>query len=152
MRSMFVSLCLHHCFLLLLYWQQQKLRQDRLAVFGLCASLDNWTTFCRLGPCSKAVMDRVLSSDHRLDELSGGSLTWPDSLIIAVLEREHMLAQARLHELNFERVTKEIHIYHLRRLLHLVGDRERPASVLCLQCCLECCLTEATGSCSIQPR
>ncbi|KAL3141196.1 hypothetical protein ABBQ38_003536 [Trebouxia sp. C0009 RCD-2024] len=73
----------------------------------------------QVGPCSKAVMDKVLSNDRRLDELSGGSLTWPDSLIIAVLEREHMLTQARLHELNFERVTKEIHIYHLRRLLHL---------------------------------
>lgn len=93
-------------------------------------------------------MDKVLSNDRRLDELSGGSLTWPDSLIIAVLEREHMLTQARLHELNFERVTKEIHIYHLRRLLHLVGLRERPASVLCLQCCLQFCPTEATASCS----
>ena len=50
------------------------------------------TSFCRLGPCSKAVMDTVLSSDHTLDKYSGGPLTWPDSLIIDVLEREHMLA------------------------------------------------------------
>lgn len=66
-------------------------------------------------------MDAVLSSDQMFD----GPLTWPDSLIIAVLEREHMLARARLHQLNFERVTKEIHVYHLRRLIHLVSHHVR---------------------------
>lgn len=66
-------------------------------------------------------MDTVLSSD---DPTCGGALTWPDSLILAVLEREHMLARAKIHELSFERVTKETHVYHLRRLINLVGSRE----------------------------
>ena len=60
-----------------------------------------------------------------MDEILGepmwaGRLTWPDSLVMAVLEREVMLTKARLHELSFERVTKEIRVYHLRRLIHLV--------------------------------
>ena len=74
---------------------------------------------CRLGPCSQAVMERLASSKTAdLDR----SLTWPDSLIVAVLQREHMLAKAKLHELSFERVTKEIHVYHLRRLIRLVSQ------------------------------
>ena len=73
---------------------------------------------CSLGPCSKAVMDNVLSSD---DPVCGGALTWPDNLILAVLEREHNLTSAKLHELRFERLTKETHVYHLRRLINLVG-------------------------------
>ena len=63
-------------------------------------------------------MDAVLSSD---DPTFGRVLTLPDSLILAVLERERLLTKAKLHELSFERVTKETHVYHLRRLINLVG-------------------------------
>ena len=93
--------------------------------------LETFLLSCRLGPCSKAVMDAVLSSD---DPTCGGALTWPDSLILPVLEREHMLVRAKIHKLNFERVTKETHVYHLRRLINLVGFREERSCMSVLGC------------------
>lgn len=63
-------------------------------------------------------MDDVLSSD---DPVCGGALTWPDSLILAVLEREHILTKAKLHDLDFQGLTSKLHVYHLRRLINLVG-------------------------------
>ena len=95
-----------------------------------------WETLllsCRLGPCSKAVMDAVLSSD---DPTCGGALTWSDSLILAVLEREHMLVRANIRELSFERSTKETHVFHLRRLINLVGFRGKSSGCRC--CALGC--------------
>ena len=73
-------------------------------------------------------MDAVLSSD---DPTCGAALTWPDSLILAVLEREYMLAKAKIHELTFERATKETYVYHLRRLINLVGSGEGRRLCLC---------------------
>lgn len=73
-------------------------------------------------------MDAVLSSD---DPAGGGALTWPDSVILAVLEREHILTKGKLHELRFERLTKETHVYHLRRLINLVGIMEGSHMCVC---------------------
>ncbi len=72
---------------------------------------------CRLEPCSKAVLDVVSAGTIQVASL----LTWPDSLVIAMLEREQLLTKAKLHELNFHRVTMETRVYHLRRLVSLVS-------------------------------
>ncbi|DBA96197.1 TPA: hypothetical protein ACH3X3_002397 [Trebouxia sp. C0006] len=69
----------------------------------------------RLEPCSKAVLDVVSAGTIQVASL----LTWPDSLVIAMLEREQLLTKAKLHELNFHRVTMETRVYHLRRLVSL---------------------------------
>ena len=72
---------------------------------------------CRLEPCSKAVLDVVSAGTIQVASL----LTWPDSLVIAMLEREQLLTKAKLHELNFQRVAMEIRVYHLKRLISLVS-------------------------------
>ncbi len=72
---------------------------------------------CRLELCSKAVLDVVSADTSQAESL----LTWPDSLVIAMLEREQLLTKAKLHELNFHRVTMETRVYHLRRLVSLVS-------------------------------
>lgn len=102
---------------------------------------------CRLGPCGQAVTNRILSSKAADLERS---LTWPDSVIIAVLEREHMLAKANLHELSFERVTKEINVYHLRRLIHLVSLASVPAWRL-WSTCMHYIRSGHTAYCSAVP-
>ena len=79
---------------------------------------------CRLGPCSKDVLDAVAANKGQ----EKGLLQLPDSLIMAMLEREQLLAKVKLHELNFERVTKEKYVYHLRRLIHLVRSKTQPTT------------------------
>ena len=72
---------------------------------------------CRLEPCSKAVLDAVSGDNSQAESL----LALPDTLVIAMLEREQLLTKAKLHEMNFRRVCMEIRVYHLRRLISLVS-------------------------------
>ena len=90
---------------------------------------------CSLGPCNKAVMDAVLSSD---DLLCG----CPDSLILDMLERDNWLTRAKLHELSFERLTKKTQVYHLRRLVNLVGV-VKGSHMLCVWASLSVAVSDA---------
>lgn len=73
----------------------------------------------RLGPCSKDMLDTISANDLHLQGLP----TLPDSLIIAMLEREQLLTKVKLHQLSFDRLLKQMRVYHLRRLLKLVSGR-----------------------------
>lgn len=76
---------------------------------------------CRLGPCSKDMLDTISANDLHLQGLP----VLPDSLIIAMLEREQLLTKVKLHQLRFDRVLKQMQVFHLRRLLKLVTARPR---------------------------
>lgn len=72
---------------------------------------------CRLEPCSKAVLDAVSGDSSQAESL----LTLPDRLVIAMLEREQLLIEAKLHEMDFRRMFMKIRVIHLRRLISLVS-------------------------------
>ena len=78
---------------------------------------------CRLGRCSKATLDSVLAGAEN-------GLLQPDNLIIAMLERELLLTEGKLHELHFDRVILETKFYHVARLIQLVRSITPPPTAL----------------------
>ena len=82
---------------------------------------------CRLGRCSKATLDSVLAGQEN-------GLLQPDNLIIAVLERELLLTEAKLHELHFDRFILETKFYHVARLIQLVRSITHPLPLPCGVC------------------
>ncbi|KAA6428842.1 MAG: U-box domain-containing protein [Trebouxia sp. A1-2] len=76
----------------------------------------------RLEPCSKAVLDAVSGDSSQAESL----LTLPDRLVIAMLEREQLLIEAKLHEMDFRRMFMKIrHEPEFRQMEHLLDVKGR---------------------------